>query len=94
MNAGKFLTGLISGAAVGAAIGLLFAPKKGKDVRKKIGETSDNYISDAKSKFNEFSDNLNDKVEALKTKTKANMSDSKLEQKYNETKKDIHDMKM
>jgi gas vesicle protein len=94
MKAGKLLVGLVSGAALGAVAGLLFAPKKGKDVRKKIGTTSENYMNEAKSKFNDFSDNLNDKVETLKAKTKANLSDSKLEQKYNDAKKDIHDMKM
>jgi gas vesicle protein len=94
MKAGKLLVGLVSGAALGAAVGMLFAPKKGKDIRKKLGKTSENYINDAKSKFNDFSDNLNDKVESLKAKTKANLSDSKLEQKYNEAKKDIHDIKM
>lgn len=94
MKAGKMLVGLVSGAAIGAVVGLLFAPKKGKDIRNKIGKTSENYIKDAKSKFNHFSDNLNDKVEALKAKTKAGLSDSKLEEKYYDTKKDIHDMKM
>ncbi len=94
MKAGKMLIGLVSGAALGAVVGLLFAPKKGKDIRKKIGDTSENYIKDAKNKFNEFSDTLNDKVEALKAKTKSGMSDSKLEEKYYDTKKDIHDMKM
>ena len=29
----KFVTGLIAGAAVGAAAGLLFAPKPGKETR-------------------------------------------------------------
>ena len=88
------LVGLVSGAALGAVVGMLFAPRKGKEIREKIGKTSENYINDAKSKFNEFSDNLNDKVESLKAKTKANMSDSKMEEKYYDAKKDIHDMKM
>lgn len=68
MNAGKFLTGLLSGAAVGAAIGLLFAPKKGTVTRRKLTETSDNYIKGAKSKFNDFADTLNEKVESVKDK--------------------------
>lgn len=94
MKSGKMLIGLVSGAALGAVVGLLFAPKKGKDIRKKIGKTSENYINDAKSKFNEFSDTLNDKMDALKAKTKSGLSDSKLEEKYYDAKKDIHDMKM
>ncbi|HZJ37323.1 MAG TPA: YtxH domain-containing protein [Gillisia sp.] len=68
MNAGKFLTGLLSGAAVGAAIGLLFAPKKGTVTRRKLTETSDNYIKGAKSKFNDFTDTLNEKAESVKDK--------------------------
>lgn len=93
MKSGKILVGLLSGAALGAAIGLLFAPKKGKDTRKKITETGDNYLQEAKSKFNEFADNLTNKVEAAKARTKANLSDSKLDQKYNEVKADIYEKK-
>ncbi len=93
MNAGKFLTGLLSGAAIGAAIGLLFAPKKGADTRKKITETSDSYLKDAKSKFNNFADNVNEKAEALKARGKANLSDNKAEETMNQAKAEIHDMK-
>jgi gas vesicle protein len=86
MKVGKLITGLVSGAAVGAAIGLLFAPKKGADTRKKITETGDSYLKDAKGKFNVLSDSLNEKVEAIKEKSKAATSDSKVEEKS-------HDMK-
>jgi len=68
MNAGKFITGLLSGAAVGAVIGLLFAPKKGAVTRRKLTETSDSYMKGAKSKFNDFADTLNEKVESVKNK--------------------------
>jgi len=68
MNAGKFITGLLSGAAVGAVVGLLFAPKKGAVTRRKLTETSDTYIKGAKSKFNDFTDTLNEKVESVKGK--------------------------
>ena len=71
MNVGKFLTGLLSGAAVGAAIGLLYAPKKGAVTRRKLTETSDGYIKGAKSKFNDFTDTLNDKAEAVKDKVES-----------------------
>lgn len=93
MKAGKLLTGLLSGAAIGAALGLLFAPKKGADTRKQITETGDSYLKDAKGKFNEFADSINEKAEALKAKGKANFSDNKVEEKFNQAKAEIHEMK-
>jgi gas vesicle protein len=93
MKAGKLITGLVSGAAVGAALGLLFAPKRGADTRKSITETGDSYLKGAKGKFNDLSDSLNQKVEAIKERSKAGMSNSKVEEKFHDTKADIHDMR-
>ena len=93
MKAGKLFIGLLGGAAAGVAAGLLFAPKKGADTRRKISETSDNYFREAKSKLNEFADNLNHKVEAVKSKSKATISRSKTDEKINEAKADLHDMR-
>lgn len=93
MKAGKLITGLVSGAAVGAALGLLFAPKRGADTRKSITETGDNYLKGAKGKFNDLSDSLNQKVEAIKERSKAATSNSKVGEKLHETKADIHDMR-
>jgi len=92
MKAGKMLTGLVSGAAIGAALGLLFAPKRGADTRREITESSDNYLQEAKSKFNEFADNLGHKVDAVRNRTKASVSRSTTEQKIHEAKADMHDM--
>ncbi|HSP11395.1 MAG TPA: YtxH domain-containing protein [Salegentibacter sp.] len=91
MKSGKMLLGLLSGAAAGAALGLLFAPKKGADTRKAITKTSDDYLEGARKNFNEFSDSLSHKVDALKSKTKAGLSNS--EKKIDEAKAEIHDMK-
>jgi len=93
MKAGKLITGLVSGAAIGAAIGLLFAPKKGTDTRKKITETGDSYLKGAKGRMNEMADSLNQKVEAIKERSKAGLSNNKVEEKYHETKADVHDMR-
>ncbi len=37
-TANKFLIGLLTGAAVGAAAGILMAPKVGKETRQIVGE--------------------------------------------------------
>ena len=38
MKAMNFVIGFISGAAIGATCGLLFAPEKGSDLRERIAE--------------------------------------------------------
>lgn len=93
MKSGKMLVGLLSGAAVGAAVGMLFAPKKGTETRRAISKTGDDYLQGAKRNINDFSNSLSHKVEALKSKTKAGISSSKAKQKTNEAKAEIHEMK-
>lgn len=92
MKSGKILLGLLSGAAAGATLGLLFAPKKGADTRKAITDSGQNALNDTKSKYNEFTDSLSHKVDALKDKTKANLTNSKSKEKINEAKAEIHEM--
>lgn len=93
MKAGKLLVGLVSGAAAGAALGLLFAPKKGTETRRNITETGDNYLKEVKKSFNDFADNLNHRVEAITSKSKATLSKSKTDERINKAKADLHDMK-
>lgn len=93
MKAGKLLIGLLSGAAAGAALGVLFAPKKGVDTRKSIAQTGDNYLEDAKGSWNRFSDSISNKAKALKDRSKANLTSSKSKAKVHETKAQVHEMK-
>jgi len=62
-NTGKIVGALLVGAAIGGALGILFAPNKGSVTRKKIY-----------SKGEELKDTLQDKYNAL-LKSQANNKD-------------------
>ncbi|MDR3711791.1 MAG: YtxH domain-containing protein [Puia sp.] len=58
MNNSKLVIGFLAGAAIGGVLGVLFAPDKGEETRKKIAKKG-NDVSDAlKDKFNEFVDGV------------------------------------
>ena len=92
MKSGKLLLGLVSGAVAGAVVGLLYAPKKGKDTRKAITDKGDDYIKGANKSIHDFTDSVNHKVESLKARTKANLAGSKSEEKINKAKAEMHDV--
>jgi gas vesicle protein len=66
MNSGKVVLGILAGVAVGAALGILFAPDKGSSTRKKILKKGGKYKDDLKKKFNKLIDSFGDKYESLK----------------------------
>lgn len=66
MDTGKILLGVLAGAAVGATLGILFAPAKGSDTRHKIAKKGEDYKDAVKDKFNEFVDNVSDRYEHAK----------------------------
>jgi len=59
MNSGKIITAFVIGAAVGAALGILFAPDKGSETRKKINEEGKKMSDAIKNKFNEMKEKMN-----------------------------------
>ena len=66
MKSGKVLLGLLAGVAIGATLGILFAPDKGSSTRKKISKKGDEYADELEKKFNDFIDSLNKKYETVK----------------------------
>ncbi len=59
MNSGKVFLGLLAGVAVGATLGILFAPGKGSKTRKKISRKREDFADELEDKFNGFIDSIN-----------------------------------
>lgn len=67
MNTGKMILSIAVGVAAGAVIGVLLAPDKGSETRRKISQRSNEYADNLKTKFNDFIENMLDKFETVKT---------------------------
>lgn len=65
MDSGKILLGVLAGAAVGATLGILFAPDKGSNTRKKISKKGNEYAEGLEDKYREFMETVTEKFEQL-----------------------------
>jgi gas vesicle protein len=72
-NTGKILTALAAGAAIGIVTGILLAPDKGSETRKKIKEKGKKFTNDVKDKFRKgkekFDDLKENIIQTVKEKT-------------------------
>ena len=75
MKSGKVLLGAFSGVAIGAVVGVLLAPEKGSDTRKKISKKGQDLADDVKNqvdglkgKYNDLVDNVASRVDAFANK--------------------------
>ncbi|HEX8515530.1 MAG TPA: YtxH domain-containing protein [Bacteroidia bacterium] len=87
MNNGKLLLGVLAGAAAGALLGVLFAPDKGSETRKKIARKGSDSADDLKEKFDDLLATLTQQFEAAKLE--AEVLYEKGKDKAAELKKDI-----
>ena len=64
-NTSKVLVTLASGVALGAVLGILFAPDKGTETRKKIKDKSKKLADGVKHKFDDLKGTFTSKAENL-----------------------------
>ncbi|HMU46982.1 MAG TPA: YtxH domain-containing protein [Chitinophagaceae bacterium] len=62
----KIFLGILGAATAGVVIGLLIAPEKGKDMRKKIKKTADKWSDNLTHMFHKEKENLKQKAQAAK----------------------------
>jgi len=66
MDKGKIVLGTLAGIATGAILGILFAPDKGSDTRKKIYKQGEEYSDAMMEKFNSFLKSIAQKFDMVK----------------------------
>jgi len=62
----KTLLGFLAGAAVGALAGILLAPDKGSETRKKISKKTGDLGDSLKGQFNDFIDGVKESYAGVK----------------------------
>jgi gas vesicle protein len=68
---GDFISGLIVGGLIGAVIGILYAPKSGKETREEIGQKADELLSKAKEEYGQAVEKSRKAYEAAIERLKA-----------------------
>jgi len=100
---GGIILALLAGVAIGAGLGILFAPDKGEKTRGKIKDNFDGQKDDLIEKFGELSDTVKSKFNKAKVDLEKGFDDlvhnaddkseeviAKLERKLQELKKAAH----
>ena len=68
MSSGKVVLGVLAGLAAGALLGILLAPDKGSETRKKLKENAGDYADELKKKLNKFVETVTTNLNRQKPK--------------------------
>jgi gas vesicle protein len=71
-NTNKILTAVGAGIVVGTIVGVLFAPEKGSETRKKISGQGKKIVEDVQNKFRRGRNKFNDLADDLLQATREN----------------------
>jgi len=61
-NNGNLFTGFFIGALVGVTLGILFAPKSGKEMREDIARNTDKLLVKAKDEYKKAAEKCSDAI--------------------------------
>ena len=64
MESGKVVLGVLAGVAVGAVMGILFAPEKGSVMRNQILSKGEDFTNDLSKKLDSFIEETSKKYES------------------------------
>ena len=90
-NSGKGFLFLLSGALLGAAAGILFAPDKGYRTRRRIGKQMGEVKDTVNQKFSELVEQAENFVSDLRTTAAEVVDEVKEEWNERTNKKDVQD---
>lgn len=64
----KVFLGILAGLAAGAIVGILFAPDKGSETRRKIMSKGEDLANAAREKFGDVVGSVNERIDQAKEK--------------------------
>ncbi len=69
-RAGDFLKGMLIGGIIGAVVGILYAPKSGKETREEIGRKAEELVAKAREEYEQALEKSRKTYESAVTRLK------------------------
>lgn len=89
MSIGKLASGILIGAAAGAILGILLAPDKGSETRRKMSKKGTDFTDSIKGKFDGIVGDISKKYEEVRSEAERLMDEGR--EKANGFKKEWKD---